>query len=377
MKRGFVSDFNRCLFAIMNPELTYSVSKYQTACGIVDIMAHTMERYFINCETTDITDRISEGILKTVISAGKTAMNTPDDYDARANIMWERWDDEYEDEYYELIRLKKTADKTNDEIEVAKYINWLLERVDFDAFDICDHSQQIVFWNEINTYIKKFLKARTSSKSKLLSYLYQMKFVHNSILLERFTDARIMFIEMMKDTGIQFNLFETMHETHNTDGIFENTGAFSFLFATWCNMYQMAFVSNDTALQEYLNDNRLFYGVPIMQNTRIEDNLELIRSGKSGLNVTYFEKQQKLIQEISEWYACEPVQTKIFFRIENMDIVKSFFEYAYDNGETTDDLINFSSYTIEDGQMVIDNYATIDLDNALRGYIPFSQTDLQ
>ena len=70
--------------------------------------------------------------------------------------MWERWDDEYEDEYYELIRLKKTADKTNDEIEVAKYINWLLEKVDFDAFDICDHSQQIVFWNEINTYIKKF-----------------------------------------------------------------------------------------------------------------------------------------------------------------------------------------------------------------------------
>ena len=182
---------------------------------------------------------------------------------------------------------------------------------------------------------------------------------------------------MMKDTGIQFNLFETMRETHNTDEIFENTGAFSFLFATWCNMYQMAFVSNDTALQEYLNDNRLFYGVPIMQNTRIEDNLELIRSGKSGLNVTYFEKQQKLIQEISEWYACEPVQTKIFFRIENIDIVKSFFEYAYDNGETTDDLINFSSYTIEDGQVVIDNYATIDLDNALRGYIPFSKTDLQ
>ena len=296
---------------------------------------------------------------------------------AVAKEMWERWDDEYEDEYYELIRLKKIADKTNDEIDVAKYINWLLEKVDYDAFDICDHSQQIVFWNEINTYIKKFLKIRTSSKSKLLSYLYQMKYVQNSILLERFTDAKAMFIEMMKDTGIQFNLFETMRETHNTDEIFENTGVFSFLFATWCNMYQMAFVSNDLALQEYLNDNRLFYGVPIMQNTRIEDNLKLIRSGKSGLNAQYFEKQQTLIEEISEWYACEPVQTKIFFRIENIDIVKSFFEYAYCNGETTDDLISYNSYTIEDGQMVIDNYATVNLDNALRGYIPFSQVDLQ
>ena len=109
----------------------------------------------------------------------------------------------------------------------------------------------------------------------------------------------------------------------------------------------------------------------------IEDNLELIRSGKSGLNELYFEKQQKLIQEISEWYACEPVQTKIFFRIENIDIVKSFFEYAYYNGETQDDLIEFCSYTVEDGKMVVDNYATVDLDNALRGYIPFSQTDLQ
>ena len=296
---------------------------------------------------------------------------------ALAKEMWEQWDDEYEDEYYELIRLKKIADKTNDEIDVAKYINWLLEKVDYDAFDICDHSQQIVFWNEINTYIKKFLKIRTSSKSKLLSYLYQMKYVQNSILLERFTDAKAMFIEMMKDTGIQFNLFETMRETHNTDEIFENTGVFSFLFATWCNMYQMAFVSNDLAMQEYLNDNRLFYGIPIMQNTRIEDNLISIRSGRSGLNAQYFEKQQTLIEEISEWYACEPVQTKIFFRVENVDIVKSFFEYAYCNGKTIDDLISFSSYTVEDGQMIIDNYATIDLDNALRGYIPFSQTDLQ
>ena len=297
---------------------------------------------------------------------------------AVAQEIWERWNnDEYEDDYYELIRLKKVANKTNDEIEVATYINWLLEKVDFDAFDICDHSKQIVFWNEINIYIKKFLKIRTSPKSKLLSYMYQMKYVQNCILLERFTDAKAMFIGMMKDPGIQFNLFETLGETHNTAAIFENTGAFTFLFATWCNMYQMAIVSNDLGLCEYLNDHNLFHGIPMLQSTRIEDNLELIRSGKSGLNVLYFEKQQKLIQEISEWYACEPLQTKIFFRIENIDIVKSFFEYAYYDGKTKDDLIEFCSYSIEDGKMVIDYYATIDLENALRGYIPFRQTDLQ
>ncbi len=88
MKRGFNSEFNRCKFAVMNPELTYSVSKYQTACGVVDIMAHTMERYFIPCEPTDLTDRIAEGILKATIAAGTTLMENPNDYDARANMMW-------------------------------------------------------------------------------------------------------------------------------------------------------------------------------------------------------------------------------------------------------------------------------------------------
>ncbi|MBR5236519.1 MAG: iron-containing alcohol dehydrogenase [Clostridia bacterium] len=88
MKRGFNSEFNRCKFAIMNPELTYSVSAYQTACGVVDIMAHTMERYFRPCEPTDLTDRIAESVLKSTIAAGTTLMKNPQDYNARANMMW-------------------------------------------------------------------------------------------------------------------------------------------------------------------------------------------------------------------------------------------------------------------------------------------------
>lgn len=88
MKRGFNSDFNRCTFAVCNPELTYTVGKYQTACGIVDIMSHTMERYFTVCEPTDLTDRIAESILTAVISAGKVLMENPTDYEARATVMW-------------------------------------------------------------------------------------------------------------------------------------------------------------------------------------------------------------------------------------------------------------------------------------------------
>ena len=88
MKRGLASDLIRPLFAICNPELTYTVSPYQTACGITDIMAHTMERYFTPCEAVDITDQISESILRSVINAAKVVMENPYDYEARANIMW-------------------------------------------------------------------------------------------------------------------------------------------------------------------------------------------------------------------------------------------------------------------------------------------------
>lgn len=88
MKRGVGSEHLRPLFSILNPELTFTVSKYQTACGIVDIMAHTMERYFTVCEPTPITDSIAEGLLRTVISASKLVMKNPCDYNARADIMW-------------------------------------------------------------------------------------------------------------------------------------------------------------------------------------------------------------------------------------------------------------------------------------------------
>lgn len=89
MKRGKNSDFFRCLFAICNPELTYTVSKYQTACGIVDIMAHTIERYFApGGSSMEITDRVAEGVLKAVIPAGKAALCDPYSYDSRATLMW-------------------------------------------------------------------------------------------------------------------------------------------------------------------------------------------------------------------------------------------------------------------------------------------------
>jgi alcohol dehydrogenase YqhD (iron-dependent ADH family) len=88
-KRGFSSDFNRPLFSILNPELTYTVDKWQTACGVVDIMMHTLERYFSNGDDKEeLTDNLALGLLKAVYDAGYVVMKNPIDYDARATLMW-------------------------------------------------------------------------------------------------------------------------------------------------------------------------------------------------------------------------------------------------------------------------------------------------
>ena len=74
LKKGFSTELNRCKFAILNPELTYTLSPYQTACGVVDIMAHTMERYFTNFPDCEPTDSIAESILKSVINSAYVVM---------------------------------------------------------------------------------------------------------------------------------------------------------------------------------------------------------------------------------------------------------------------------------------------------------------
>ena len=75
-------------FSILNPEYSFTLPPYQTACGIVDIMAHMMERYFTMEEHVELTDRLIEGALVTVINNAPIVMEKPDDYDARAEITW-------------------------------------------------------------------------------------------------------------------------------------------------------------------------------------------------------------------------------------------------------------------------------------------------
>lgn len=87
-KKGMNFDLNRPVFSILNPELTYTLPPYQTACGIADIMMHIMERYFTHEPNVELTDRLSEATLKTVINNARIVMENPTDYNARAEIMW-------------------------------------------------------------------------------------------------------------------------------------------------------------------------------------------------------------------------------------------------------------------------------------------------
>lgn len=88
VKRGYSSDYCRPRFAILNPELTMTLPDYQTACGCTDIMMHTMERYFTNGGNMELTDSMAEALLRTVKENALILACDPNNYDARAEVMW-------------------------------------------------------------------------------------------------------------------------------------------------------------------------------------------------------------------------------------------------------------------------------------------------
>ncbi len=88
LKRGLTVEIIRPVFSIMNPELTYTLPAYQTACGAADIMAHIMERYFTNTTDVELTDRLCEATMKTLINNVPQILKKPDDYASRADVMW-------------------------------------------------------------------------------------------------------------------------------------------------------------------------------------------------------------------------------------------------------------------------------------------------
>lgn len=88
LKRGTSSDLIRPKFSLLNPALTMTLPAYQSASGIADIMAHLLERYLTKTKNVETTDRLIEALLVTMLMEGPKVIANPEDYDARANIMW-------------------------------------------------------------------------------------------------------------------------------------------------------------------------------------------------------------------------------------------------------------------------------------------------
>lgn len=87
-KRAYDNDLSRPKFAIMNPELTLALPRYQTFSGIADILMHTMERYFNRSENMAVTDGVSEALMRTVMTYARVLVREPQNLNARAEIMW-------------------------------------------------------------------------------------------------------------------------------------------------------------------------------------------------------------------------------------------------------------------------------------------------
>ena len=88
LKRGTGSKHLRPKFAVINPELTYTLPMWHTAAGIVDMMSHIFERYLTPTKDVILTDRMSEGVLVSIMEAARTIMKEPKNYEARATICW-------------------------------------------------------------------------------------------------------------------------------------------------------------------------------------------------------------------------------------------------------------------------------------------------
>ena len=88
LKRGATGDALRPAFSVLNPEFTFTLPAYQTACGATDMFAHVVERYFTPTKDVAVSDELCEGLMRTIVAESRKVMASPHDYEARANLMW-------------------------------------------------------------------------------------------------------------------------------------------------------------------------------------------------------------------------------------------------------------------------------------------------
>ena len=133
-------------FAILDPEYTYTVDKFNTAAGVVDIMAHVFEQYFSHTQACDVQDLMAEAILKVCIKYGPMTLQEPNNYDARANIMWAG-----------TLAL-------NDLIGIGKETDWASHGIEHEISAIYDISHGAGLSVIVPNWMRHVLSDRTAAK---------------------------------------------------------------------------------------------------------------------------------------------------------------------------------------------------------------------
>jgi alcohol dehydrogenase YqhD (iron-dependent ADH family) len=168
LKRGMNSDAVRCRFSLLNPELTYGLPKYQTASGGVDIIMHTLERYFAKGETLELTDSIGEALIRSVIKYLPLALANPQDYKARAEIMWAGT----------VSHNDMTGDRTNGD--------WAAHQIEHELggmFDIAHGAGLAAIWGSWARYVMPTNPARFAGLAEHVFGIVLQKDVQKTALM--------------------------------------------------------------------------------------------------------------------------------------------------------------------------------------------------
>ncbi len=201
-KRGFASRHLLPLFAIMDPQVTYSLPAKQTFAGIADIMSHTMENYFTRDEDTYMQDRMAEVILKTCIKYAKVLKEDPKNYEARANIMW------------------ASSWAINGFLDVGKQTSWTVHPIEHELSAHYDITHGIGLAIMTPSYLKYILSPKTASKLQDFAVnVFSVKKTENPMadakkgieLLENFFNE-VGIPTRLSQIGIGDELFEEMAE---------------------------------------------------------------------------------------------------------------------------------------------------------------------
>lgn len=215
-KKSFGSILLRPKFAIMNPELTYTLPHYQTAAGVVDMLVHVFERYFTNAKNVELTDRLCEAVMKTIINNGRKVIKDPFNYDIRAEIMW------------------ASTIAHNGLLDTGRESDWASHRIEHELSGIYDLTHGAGLAIISPAWMKYVYKHDLSRFVQFANRVWDIDMIgsQEDIAIEGINKMESFFKEIgmpttLKDAGIIDNRFEEMAEKASGTG---SVGFFVKLF---------------------------------------------------------------------------------------------------------------------------------------------------